>query len=276
MHFSRDEVEFYRRNGYLAGPRVLSDEEIDVLKRRIDDILNGRVPFPEHLLGETTQKSRAKGQLPSVKVVNLFRHDEVFRKVLENPLIGSLARDLMEPPVRLWEDQMIYKPAYDSNAAVGWHQDYTYWDQVGPPELGTCWIALDDATVANGCMFVVPGSHRWNFRYSREEVDAGDPNWLLSHARLPEGAKREPVPCEVKAGHCHFHHCLTFHGSFGNRTDNPRRSYILHLMPGNTRRLGDSWNERQGRVEEVGIGEVVRGVNYPDLAQPEDAEVRRS
>jgi ectoine hydroxylase-related dioxygenase (phytanoyl-CoA dioxygenase family) len=270
MHFRRDEVEFYRTNGYLAGPRVLSDEEIDVLKRRIDDILNGRVPFPEHLLGETTQKSRAKGQLPSVKVVNLFRHDEVFRRVLDNPMIGALARDLMEPPVRLWEDQMIYKPPYDGNAAVAWHQDYTYWDQVGPPELGTCWIALDDATIANGCMYVIPGSHRWNFRYSRDEVDAGDPNWLLSHPRLPAGANREPVACEVKAGHCHFHHCLTFHGSFGNRTENPRRSYILHLMPGNTRRLGDSWNERQGRVEAVGIGEVVRGANYPDLAQQEE------
>lgn len=268
MHFTPEQVEFYRINGYLAGPRVLSDEEIGILKARIDDILAGRLPFPEHLLGETTQKSRAKGQLPSVKVVNLFRHDTVFRSVLHNRLVSTLAHDLMEGPVRLWEDQMIYKPPFDENAAVGWHQDYTYWDQVGPPELGTCWIALDDATVANGCMFVVPGSHRWKFRYTREEVDTTNPKWLLERPDLPQGANREPVACEVKAGHCHFHHCLTIHGSFGNRTDNPRRSYILHLMPGSTRRLGNSWNERQGRVEEVAIGEIVTGPSYPALAPP--------
>lgn len=264
MHFTAQQIEFYRANGYLPGPRVLSDEEIEILKRRIDEILTGKVPFPDHLMGETTAKSRAKGQLPSVKIVNLFRHDAVFREVLRNSRISALAHDLMEGPVRVWEDQMIYKPAFDGSAAVAWHQDYTYWTQVGPPELGTCWIALDDATAANGCMQVIPGSHRWSFRYSREEVDPANPNWLIERAGLrPE--EHPPVACEVKAGHCHFHHCLTIHGSFGNRTDNPRRSYILHLMPGSTRRIGDSWNERQGRVEEVGIGEIVRGPSYPEL-----------
>jgi ectoine hydroxylase-related dioxygenase (phytanoyl-CoA dioxygenase family) len=265
MHFASEQIEFYRAKGYIAGPRVLSDEEIAALKRRIDDILTGKVPFPDHLLGETTTKSRAKGQLPSVKIVNLFRHDGLFREVLDNRVIGTLAHDLMEGPVRVWEDQMIYKPPFDGTAAVAWHQDYTYWTQVGPPELATCWIALDDATVANGCMHVIPGSHRWNFRYSREEVDPANPNWLLQHPDLPADAVRTPIPCEVKAGCCHFHHCLTFHGSFGNTTNNLRRSYILHLMPGYTRRIGNSWNERQGRVEEVGIGEIVRGPSYPEL-----------
>ena len=60
-------------------------------------------------------------------------------------------------------------------------------------------------------------------------------------------------------------HCRTFHGSYGNRTDNPRRSYIMHLMPGHTRRLGDNWNERMGDVETVGVGEIVRGPDYPEL-----------
>ena len=68
MHFTREQIEFYKTNGYVSGPKVLSDETIARLHRRIDDILNDRVPFPSHLKGETTTKSSAKGQLRSVKV----------------------------------------------------------------------------------------------------------------------------------------------------------------------------------------------------------------
>ncbi len=263
IHFSAAEIELFHQQGYLAGPRVLDEEQLDSLKARIGDILAGQTDMPEMLMGETAEKSKAKGQLPSVKVVNLFRHDEVFANVYKNETIGSLAHDLMEGPVRVWEDQMIYKPPFEEQAALGWHRDYTFWNHVGPADMATCWIALDDATVDNGCMQVIPGSHRWELDFGREDVDVHDPEWLLRHPQVPEDA--EPVPCEVQAGHCHFHHCLTLHGSYGNKTDNMRRSYVLHLMPGYTRRIGDSWNERMARVENVEVGEVVCGLQYPEL-----------
>jgi phytanoyl-CoA hydroxylase len=271
MNFSPRQIEFYRDNGYLSGPRVLSDEQIRALHDRIEGILTGRISFPEHLKGETTTKSSAKGQLKSVKVVNIFRHDPVFAEVLKNPLIGALANDLMASPVRVWEDQMIYKPPFDDKAVLNWHQDYTYWDQVGPAEMGTCWIALDDATVENGCMHVIPGSHRWKMEYSRDDVDPSDPDWLFKQPGIPSGADVTPVPCEVKAGHCHFHHCQTFHGSFGNKTGNSRRSYILHLMPGTTRRIGNNWNHRHSNVETVPLGAIVQGEQYPELVASESA-----
>lgn len=266
MRLTDEQIAFYRTNGYLAGPRVLDDAQIARLRQRIADILERRVPFPDHLLGETVEKSQAKGQLPSFKLVNIFRHDAVFAEVLHHPDIASLAGSLMTGPVRVWEDQMIYKPPYDEKAVLAWHQDYPYWNQVGPAELGTCWIALDDATIENGCMQVIPGSHRWNLQYTREDVDARDPDWLLKHPGIPKDADLTPHPCVVKAGHCHFHHCQTVHGSRGNRTGNPRRSYILHLMPGDTRRIGDAWNQRQGNVESVPMGAIVRGAEYPELA----------
>ena len=265
MKFSEDEIEQYRTLGYVKGPRVFSDGQLVALHERIDAILAGEVDFPPHLMGETVKKSGAKGQLPAVKIVNLFRHDPVFAAAIKNAAISALAHQLMTGPVRLWEDQMIYKPPFDERAVLAWHQDYTFWDQVGPPELGTCWIALDDATIDNGCMHVVPGSHRWALDYCREDVDTADPDWLFKQPGIPEGADPTPVPCEVEAGYCHFHHCKTFHGSFGNKTASTRRSYIMHLMPGDTRRLGGNWNERQGDVEIVAVGEVLRGDTYPEL-----------
>ncbi len=265
MLFTDAQIEHYKTQGYLSGPRVLSAEQISALKERIDDMLHGRIPFPKHLMGETVEQSRAKGQLPSVKVVNIFRRDPIFAALIDNSTISALAHQLMSGPVRIWEDQMIYKPAYDAKTALAWHQDYTFWNHVGPADMGTCWIALDDATVNNGCMHVIPGSHLWTMRYNREDAVVDDPHWLLQQEGIPAGADLTPVPCEVEAGHCHFHHCRTFHGSYGNKTDNPRRSYIMHLMPGYTRRLGDNWNKRMGNVETVSVGEIVQGPDYPEL-----------
>ena len=98
---------------------MLSDATIAELKQRIQGILDGSVSFPQLYKGETVERSDAKGQLPSVKVVNLSRHDSVFRKVLSNDAVSTLASDLMKAPVRLWEDQMIYKPAFDQKTTLG-------------------------------------------------------------------------------------------------------------------------------------------------------------
>ena len=264
MHFTQQQIDAYQDRGFLLGPRVLSDEQVAVLVDHIDAILAERVDFPAHLKGEATAKIEAK-HLPSVKVVNLFRHDEVFARVWDNVAVGGLANGLMQEPVRLWEDQMIYKPAFDRDAVLAWHRDYTFWDHVAPADMGTCWIALDNATVDNGCMHVIPGSHKWEMSFVRDDMDIHDPDWLLKHPDVPAGADLTPVACPVPAGYCHFHHCKLFHGSYGNRTDNARRSYIMHLMPGHTYRVGGNWNERMGDVEVVAVGEVLQGPDYPEL-----------
>ena len=76
--FTQDQIDQYRTLGYVKGPRVLSDQQIDSLQSRIDDILDGTVPFPQYLMGETVEQSDATGQLRSVKVVNIFRRDSIF------------------------------------------------------------------------------------------------------------------------------------------------------------------------------------------------------
>ena len=69
------QVEHYKTRGYVAGLRVLSDEQIDQLKEGIEDILQ----LPPAPVGETVERSRAKGQPPSVKVVNILRREPLFR-----------------------------------------------------------------------------------------------------------------------------------------------------------------------------------------------------
>ena len=94
MPFTDVQIEHYKTQGYVAGPRVLSEDQIEDLKERIEDI-HGRVAFPKHLMGETVEQSRAKGQLPSVKVVSIFRRDPLFAALIDNAAISALAHQLM-------------------------------------------------------------------------------------------------------------------------------------------------------------------------------------
>ena len=84
MHLKNDEISHFHTNGFVAGPRVLDNQQIEILKQEINGLLDGSVEHPEHLRGETVKRSRAKGQLPSQKIVTLFRNNAVFAKLLEN------------------------------------------------------------------------------------------------------------------------------------------------------------------------------------------------
>lgn len=268
MGFTVEEVAAYRERGFISGPKVLSDVQILCLKRRFDDVIHGRVSdFPFDLRGPAPA---AKGNLKAVKMVNVMRHDPVFRDVLlVNLAISILAHDLLEGPVRVWQDQAIMKAPHDTTTSLAWHQDYVYNDQILPSEWCTCWIAIDDAFEANGCMKMIAGSHRWPVSYSRDQVDANDMEWLLRRPDIPAGADLTPVSIEVKAGHCHFHHCKVFHGSYGNSTNNPRRSYIPILISGNTVKAKEDWNpRRQASIERFAVGEVIQGPDFPELARP--------
>jgi hypothetical protein len=85
---------------------------------------------------------------------------------------------------------------------VAWHQDYSYWTRTKPMAHLTCWTGLDDADTQNGCMYYVPGSHRWGLL--DKPALAGDMDGIMGY--LSEDQKREfkPVPIELKAGYSAF------------------------------------------------------------------------
>jgi phytanoyl-CoA hydroxylase len=66
--------------------------------------------------------------------------------------------DLIGPNIKLYTDQLMMKPRFNGTV-TDWHQDSVAWPHFAPQEHVSCWLALDDATVDNGCMTVVPGSH---------------------------------------------------------------------------------------------------------------------
>jgi ectoine hydroxylase-related dioxygenase (phytanoyl-CoA dioxygenase family) len=170
------------------------------------------------------------------KTDNAHGADNTVADLATDAVIGQIAARFMNTPeVRLWHDQLLYKPGQgegsgDRSGNMGWHQDHAYW-RCTQPNLITAWVPFDDVTMDMGCLMVVPGSHQWGLLPPGDFLDT-DLNAMVR--RLAEAASRSvrAEPIVLEAGQVSFHHCLMIHGSGPNMSDRPRRSLALHLMPG--------------------------------------------
>src|SRR5438477_2753208 len=150
----------------------------------------------------------------------LVRFDPTFREIALNPKILELARGLLGPRIKLFRDQMLLKPPGGQPKPV--HQDQSYFRVHPEGAVATAWVALDNATLENGCMEYVPGSHR----HGIFEIET-DPEQPVHHIPSTRGIPLpEPVRCPVPAGSIIFHDGCTLHRSAVHRTDTRRRALI--------------------------------------------------
>jgi len=138
------------------------------------------------------------------------------------------ASQLLEGSVRFWHDQLFCKPA-KHGGNVAWHQDYSYWTRTKPLAHLTCWVALDDVDLENGCLHYIPGSHNWELLPATGL--AGDMEAIESVLDESQWEQfQNPAPIKLKAGECTFHHPLLVHGSFANDSDRPRRGTVMNCV----------------------------------------------
>ncbi len=152
--------------------------------------------------------------------VHACLRDERLRAFCAHPVFADLAHDLVGPDVRLYWDQAVYKKP-ERPRTFPWHQDngYTY---VEPQQYLTCWVALTDATVENGCPWLAPGLHR------RGTLDhAGTEAGWQCLAEDPPDA----YPLEVPAGSIAVFSSLTPHKTGPNRSGSVRKAYIVQFAP---------------------------------------------
>jgi len=257
---SDEQVQFYNTNGYLPGVRILTDEQIEVLRGELADFFE-----PNHDGHELWYEyhSNESGDPNAVLFHSLgaWRIRPGFHDILWSPAFLMPASQLLGGSVRFWHDQLFCKPAHHGGV-VAWHQDYSYWTRTEPMAHITCWIGLDDSTRDNGCVHYVPGSHTWtllpitglagNMNAIREVLN--DEQWeRFSH----------PVAVELKPGEATFHHPLMIHGSFANRTPQPRRATVINAF-----RDGVKSASNETLLEGVPVipaGEPMRGQFFPLL-----------
>jgi phytanoyl-CoA hydroxylase len=258
---TQEQIDTFRRDGFVKYGRVLSDGQTKVLRERLEDVLAGRSKAqPEakrNLLGDGSERV-------VIQVVNIWEADDLFHDHLYNPAICEMVCQLIGTDVlRVWHDQVHVKPPR-VGGPTDWHQDHPFWPILQPADLVSAWVALEGATVENGCMRMAPRSHRWGPHKGGNIGSNEDFSPDYDPALVPEGETVEVVPCEVKAGEVMFHHCLTWHGSPPNTSDKNRPAIAVHYMPGYTRYEPSGSHLVEHRVT-VKPGEELRGAFFPTV-----------
>ena len=256
---TQGQIDFFHANGYLAGIRVLNDEQIEVLGAELAQLID-----PNHRAHELFYEFHSNESTDPATVLfhalGAWRIAPGFHDLLWNPAFVMPAAQLLDGSVRFWHDQLFCKPA-QHGGVVAWHQDYSYWTRTQPMAHLSCWIGLDDSTRENGCVHYVPGSHRWNLLPVTGLAD--DMNAIQSVLTPEQKDQFKPVPIELKAGECSFHHPLMVHGSFENRSKRPRRGAVINVFRDGV--CSASNDALLAGVPPISIGERIAGQFFPLL-----------
>jgi len=267
---SRQQLEHFQEYGYVSGIRILTDQQIELLRSDLQSFFEPRHEGHEFWHEYHRNESEDPDQV-LFHALGAWRISEHFHDLLWHPAFTGPAEQLLDGSVRFWHDQLFCKPALHGGS-VAWHQDYSYWTRTQPMEHLTCWIGLDDSTSDNGCLLYVPGSHTWDLLPVTGL--AGDMNAIRNVLTDEQWEQfQNPVAIELSAGEAAFHHPLMVHGSRGNSTPHPRRATVINAFRDGVRSATD-----QPLLEGIPIvspGEKLEGQFFPLLSHsagtcPED------
>lgn len=230
------QVDAFHLRGYLKLGPLLDAAAVETLRREYDREFararSGAASFRNLAIDNTDElaaKNEASEQM--LQIMQVCERNLHFRRLLYHEPILDCIEDLIGPNIQLFHDQALYKPAHHGGP-VFWHQDNAYWQCV-PANLVSCWLTLDDVTVANGAMQVIPGSHLRALEHDR----AASTNALLDNAGRVDDA--QAVAIELPAGGAMLHHCQTLHYTGPNQTPRERRAFAMHFMNPGTRSRRD-------------------------------------
>lgn len=261
---SDDQIYFFRENGYLAGIKMLEQSQIEYLRDELNRVAD--INHPEHhLYYEFHSNESADPSTILFHALGAWRIGNGFHDVLWNPRFLVAASQLLgNVPVRFWHDQLFCKPA-KQGGVVAWHQDYSYWTRTKPIAHLTCWCGLDDATRENGCLQYIAGSQLWGLL--PKPVIAGELHGIKDFLNDEQKKQFEhPHYAELKAGEAVFHHSLTLHGSGENKSEKPRRAFVLNVFADGV--VSDSNETLLEGVPTIPKGEKMDGQFFPLLFNP--------
>ena len=218
-----EQIAVFNRDGYLAGIRIFSEDEIANIRAYFDELL--------------ARTLAAGGDSYSISTAHL-RYGRVY-DILTHPGIVARIKDLLGEDVIAWGSHFFCKMPGDGKR-VSWHQDSSYWP-LTPSMAVTAWLAIDDATVENACMRYIPGTHHLgHLTYTLSENDEAN----VLNQTVPEAENLgEPVNVELKAGEISIHSDLLLHGSEANQSNKRRCGLTLRYCPAKVR-AGLGWNAK--------------------------------
>ena len=229
------ELDQWREQGYVRLGHIAPAEEIDALCQRIDDIMLGKVRYDKMLMqlcpsaGEeelSRQTKEFKGSSLKYRKIQDLEQDPLFLAYLQHPLFRDLTAKIIAEKVSIFRAMFFNKPA-EMGVTINWHQDGAGGWQLSIPPLITVWTALDNTRITNGCLQIIPGSHKSMI------PEKGD--LLSEEERALHAPDEKRLYLEMEKGEVVLLHNWTLHRSETNTTDKPRRAFSVCYIDQSTR-----------------------------------------
>ncbi len=223
------DVTFYRENGYLVVDDVLGADEIDRLRATTDALIRQSGDVTAHNEVYDLEDDHKPDQPRVRRIKTPHKWHKTYHAMVTHPLVLEVMEALIGPGVRFDNSKLNVKAAA-GGAAVEWHQDWAFYPHTND-DLCAVGFMLDDVTLENGPLMVVPGSHRGPI-YDHH-ADGRFCGAITDAAADPLYA--QAVPLTGRAGAISIHHVRIVHGSTPNLSHGPRR-LLLHQY-----RAADAW-----------------------------------
>ena len=246
-------IEAFERDGYVHIPGVLTDAEMAEVEEPMMRFIKGEVlPEGKDLCDMSGAVDRTPDEYTVFNAMLPRRYLPSMQINVFERRAASIARQLTRgKSMSIDYDQLLAKRPNSPDSVFAWHQDLAYWPPLETdPATTTCWLAIDDSTVQNGCMRFLPGSNREAEIRKHAPVklaSAGRADDESSHAlctELSDADEKNVKRVEIKRGDITVHDQRVVHGSGPNESDGWRRAYVLAFrtaeMVDEERRLGFS------------------------------------
>ena len=212
--FDQQEFDRFSEQGYLRLGGLLSADELKVLRQRADDIMLGNITYEGMTFERDSETGRYEDRVPksrrhevstlAYRRIDRMDLDPLYLDIMRRGIFRSITRRLLGKKVASYRSMLFNKPA-ERGTHLPWHRDPAY----NGFEMINIWIALDEATVANGCMQLAAGSHQ-----------SGEDGWL-GNEWMPD----DIIELEAEPGEGILLHSFVVHRSGLNKTAEPRRAF---------------------------------------------------
>lgn len=227
VSLSPEQIEFFQREGYLSVGELSTPAELAMMRDAYDRIFSnkaGRDRGDQFDLGGDDDDGK-EAVLP--QILNPDEYAPEFKTTLLAANVKRISQQLLGEEAKGGGMHAILKPAYHG-ATTPWHQDGAYWNPNVEARAISIWIPLQPVTVENGCMQFVPRSHKLDI-LPHQSINNDPRVHGLELKPSPEAEQliRQAVACPLPAGGATIHGGRMLHYAGPNRTDKPRRAYIM-------------------------------------------------
>lgn len=252
---TNEQIGDYRRDGCLIVEDFLTKPELKELTAAVTEAVGG-MGKKKILEGAKLEEGDSYYDRVFLQRINLWKTNDTVRRYVLNPELGEMLCKLEGiQGIRVWHDQTLQKQPWAN--PTGWHLDNPFWSFHSRHAI-SIWIALDDATTENGCMYYLPGTHKMT---TFENANIGE-NMDGIFKVYPQFRTIRPVVGAMRAGSAGLHNGLLVHGANANMTPGWRRAMTCGYMPD-----GSTFNGQQNILSDAQVSSLRVGSPLDDERQ---------